>query len=236
MKSHNEVHLMRKSYPKCMQQKQHNISWGKSITISLGGVKQSIKCHEEISWHLIRAEKHDISLGFLVAAPKAWNITRSLCSKKAWTLSQGNLGTAKKAQHQKQKLGSWKARRRIRKRRHHKDPQKTWKSREDISHAKPRLVGHNRIWDKGQKAMKAHKGKLTTAIQAWHFITKSHQSITVLSHKPHIHTLLQGAAMGRHSISHVLQHHTTISLPSLTAQSSPPTPNPPPGGALQITQ
>ncbi len=51
MKSHNEVHLMRKSYPKIVQQKQHNISLGKSITISLG-VKQSIKCHEEISWHL----------------------------------------------------------------------------------------------------------------------------------------------------------------------------------------
>ena len=63
---------------KSMQQKQHKISWGKSITISLGGSNKAS--------NVIRAEKYDISLGILVAAPQAWNITRSLCSKEAWTL------------------------------------------------------------------------------------------------------------------------------------------------------
>ena len=54
MKSHNEVHLMRKSYPKRMQQKQHKISWGKSITISLGGSNKASN---------VMRKSHDISSG-----------------------------------------------------------------------------------------------------------------------------------------------------------------------------
>ena len=54
MKLHNEVHLMRKSYPKSMQQKQHNISWGKSITISLGGSNKASN---------VMRKSHDISSG-----------------------------------------------------------------------------------------------------------------------------------------------------------------------------
>ena len=111
-----------------------------------------MKCHEAISWHLIRAEKHDISLGNLVAAPKAWNIIRSLCSKKAWTLSWGNLGTAKKAQHQTRQLGSWKARPRTRKCQQGppKNMQIPWGH---LRRNTPTSWTCNRIWDKGQKAI-----------------------------------------------------------------------------------
>ncbi len=103
-------------------------------------------------------------------------------------------------------LGSWKARHRMKKRQTSQGHPK--KHENPVRCKKTRLVGHNRIWDKGQTAI--IKGKLTTAIQAWHIITKYHLNITVLSHKPHTYVvLLQGAAMGLHSISRLLQHHTT---------------------------
>jgi hypothetical protein len=182
------------------------------------------------AWYLIRNSR---------SGPKSMKYHHINCVAKKHELSliRKSCNSQKKAQHQTRQLGSWKARPRIRT--PQQGPPKNMKTPwGHLRRNTPTSWTHNRrIWDKGQKAIIkeecSHNGHTSMAYH--HEANLLRVSLSWVTNHINI-PLFQGAVMGRHSISRLLQHHNTISLPSFTAQSAPPTPNPPPDGTLQITQ